>query len=257
MVVAVLQHLHSLRIRSRRRAWLSLPPLHGSATAMRLIGILCWFDEHPSWLAGVVAGLHKAEIQHLIAVDGAYGLYPNGRAFSSPEQHNVIMEVCRALEMGCTLHAPQEPFMGNEVEKRSLAFRLAETVAAPYEDWYFLADADHFVTSAIGHTRLLEETDCDAATVKFCEPYGAIRSAGPLRCVYRAIPGLRYEGNHYSSMTPDGRNLHLMTEPAIDLPIEVEHRTMERDRYRKELQQSYYERRDRVGAETHDEPVAA
>jgi hypothetical protein len=71
----------------------------------------------------------------------------------------VIAEVCDALEMGCTMFAPREPFAGNEVEKRSVSLKLAETVAEPFEDWYFVVDADHFVTSAIGHTERLASTD--------------------------------------------------------------------------------------------------
>lgn len=217
---------------------------------MKLIGILSWFDENPAWLAGVVAALHRAEISHVIAVDGAYALYPNGKAQSAPEQQGAIVEVCRSLEMGCTMFAPAEPFFGNEVEKRNLAYRLAEVVAEPYEDWYFLVDADHFVTSAIGHTRLLEETDCDVAHVRFNEPYGAIPSGGPLRCVFRAIPGLHFETNHFTYRVPDGRDLHAIDEPCLDLScVEVEHRTAQRDRYRKALQQDYYRRRDEVGAE--------
>lgn len=221
---------------------------------VKLIGILVWFDERPSWLAGSVASLARLGVSHVAAVDGAYGLYPGGRAYSPREQATSIMEVCQALEMGCTIHAPQEPFLGNEVEKRSLSLRLAETVAEPYEDWYFVFDADHFVTSSGPARRLLAETDADVATVRFNEPYGAVPAGGcPLRCVFRAIPGLIYAGNHYTPRTPDGIDLHDPRTPALDLScVEVEHRTMERDRYRKGLQQDYYRRRDTSQAETHE-----
>jgi hypothetical protein len=53
---------------------------------VNLIGILCWFDERPAALAGVVAGLAKAGVSHVVAVDGAYSLFPNaprGRRASS------------------------------------------------------------------------------------------------------------------------------------------------------------------------------
>ena len=207
---------------------------------------MCWFDERPSWLGGVVSGLHKAGCSHVVAVDGAYGLYQNGRAYSSREQHGVIVEVCQALEMGCTIYAPQEPFIDNEIEKRTMSLRLAEAVAEPFKDWYLVVDADHFITSAIGHLHRLEETDCDTAEVRFMEPYGAVPSGGcPLRCVFRAIPGMFYDRNHYSPTTPDGRNLHDGRTPALDLScLEVEHRTGDRDRYRRELQVNYYKRRD-------------
>jgi hypothetical protein len=224
---------------------------------LNLIGVLCWFDERPSWLAGVIGGLHMAGCSHVVAVDGAYSLYPGGRSYSNREQSGVIMEACQALQMGCTIHAPREPFIGNEVEKRTLSLRLAETVAVPFEDWYLVVDADHFITSAIGHHHVLEHTDADVAEVRFLEPYGAVPSGGcPLRCVFRAIPGLAYRGNHYTPVTPDGRDLHSPYEPAVDLScLEIEHRTMDRDRYRSGLQKDYYRRRDMVGAESH--PVTA
>lgn len=219
---------------------------------MKLIAILSWFDEQPSWLAGVVAGLHVAEVSHVVAVDGAYALYPGGRAHSSMEQHGAIAEVCRQLGMGLTLHTPAEPFFGNEVEKRSLSLRLAETVAEPFEDWYMVVDADDFVVSAVDHMRRLVETDCDAGDARFIEAYGDVPVGGcPLRCFFRAIPGLAYEGNHYTVRAPDGRDLHDPREPAADLSfLEIEHRTRERSRYRKQAQQEYYARRDRERVES-------
>jgi hypothetical protein len=68
--------------------------------------------------------------------------------------------------------------------------------------------------------------------------------------VFRAIPGLHFDSNHYTYRTPDGRDLHSYSEPAVDLScVEVEHRTAHRDRFRKELQQDYYRRRDEMGVE--------
>ena len=217
---------------------------------MRLIGILCWYDEQPPWLAGVVASLAKVEVSHLIAVDGAYALYPNGKPYSGPMQHQTIIETAAAVQMGCTIHTPAEPWFGNEVEKRNFAFQLAEQIAEPNEDWYFLVDADHFVSTAIGHTKVLAETDADCGEVRFFERYGGIESGGMLRCIFRAVPGLRFDTNHFTYRLPDGRNLHDPTEPvAACHMIEVEHRTMNRDRWRKESQQSYYTRRDELRVE--------
>lgn len=213
---------------------------------MNIIGILCWYDERPSSLAGVVTSLAKVGISHFVAVDGAYALYPAGRAYSDREQHAAISEVCKSLDIGCTLFAPSEPFVGNEVEKRCLSLRLAETVAEPNEDWYFVVDADHFVRSAIGHRGLLQETRHDVAAIRLTEGEGSMQC----RCVLRAIPGLRYEGNHFTLMTPDGRNLHTAAKGVLDLMrVEVEHRVGQRDGGRREKQLHYYERRDRLGVE--------
>lgn len=213
---------------------------------MNLIGLLCWYDELPSWLAGVTAGLAKAGVSHVVAVDGAYSLYPAAGAYSAREQHNAIAEVCEALGMGCTLFAPREPFVENEVEKRTVSLRLAEAVADPSRDWYFVVDADHFVKSAVGHLDKLAQTNCDVAAVRLTQDGGG----WPCRCVFRAIPGLRYDGNHFSQITPDGRNLWDSTSPVLDLScVEVEHRTGPRDKGRRESQLRYYERRDRLGIE--------
>ena len=220
---------------------------------VRLIGILCWYDERVSWLSGVIASLERVGVSHLIAVDGAYAAYPNAHPVSGGEQHAAIYEVCRALDIGLTIHQPQEPWFGNEVGKRNYAFKLAETVAEE-DDWYFLVDADHFVTSARTRVHLdyLEQTACDVGEVQFREKMdGSFDMGGcPLRCVFRAIPGLRFETNHFTYRVPDGRDLHDPTVEAVNLSmIEVEHRTQFRDPYRKEGQSTYYRRRDELGLE--------
>lgn len=217
---------------------------------MKIIGILSWYDEQPSWLAGVVASLAKTEISHLVAVDGAYALYPEGRPYSGAQQHGSILETCAGLQIGCTIVTPQEVWWGNEVEKRNHAFEIAETLTTP-EDWYLLVDADHFVTTALGLKHYLSETDCDVGEVRFWERYGiAGEGACPLRCVFRAIRGLRFDVNHFTYRTPDGRNLHDPAQPAANLSmVEVEHRTMQRFDDRKDRQQRYYRRRDELGIE--------
>ena len=223
---------------------------------MKLIALLSWYDERPSWLAGVVSSLAKLQCDHVVAMDGAYGLYPNGLPHSPPEQHAVIQHVCSSLEMSCTIHVPREPWIGNEVEKRTAHFRLAEAFADPFEDWYFTIDADTFVDEAGVFRNRLEETECDVAEVGFIERNGGIQSGGMLRCVHRAVPGLSYVGNHYTPMTTDGVDLQHPRTPCLGLPmIRVEHRTQERDRWRKESQQGYYTRRDEMRSEICKEDI--
>lgn len=227
---------------------------------MKIIALLSWYDERPSWLAGVVASLAHLQCEHVIALDGAYALYPNGRHHSPPEQSATIEQVCHSLGMGCTISSPQEPWFGNEVEKRNMHFRLAEAFAEPFKDWYFTIDADTFVTEAGVFRTHLEDADEDTnvADVRFIERADGIESGGMLRCVHRAIPGLRYVGNHFSPVTPAGVNLHPPSTPCVSLPmVTVEHRTRERDRWRKESQQGYYDRRDRMGAEWEADVAAA
>ena len=161
--------------------------------------------------------------------------------------------------MGCTIFAPQEPWFGNEVEKNNLRWRLAETVAEPYEDWYFIIDADTFVVTALGLENALRETEYDVASIGFKEDVDGAWEQGlcGLRCLFRAIPGLRYDTNHFTYRLPDGRNLHDDPE-CLDLltKVEVEHRTLWRDPYRKQKQTKYYERRDELRVEYPKEPIA-
>lgn len=227
---------------------------------MKIIGILSWYDERVDDLAGTVSAfLHKAQIDHLIAVDGAYAAYPNGQPYSNSQQASTIAKICRSLEVGYTIDTPREPWFGNEVEKRNHAFRLAE-VFAEEGDWYFLNDADHLVRSAIGYRERLVEAEEDVAEVHFTEKMdGSFDMGGcPLRCIFRAVPGLRFDVNHFTYRLPDGRNLHDPSEPALSLPmIEVEHLTQWRDSWRKESQQTYYRRRDQLGLELREVVDAA
>ena len=244
---------------------------------MRLIGILNWYDEAPSWLAACVSSMiQHAEIDHLIAVDGAYALLPGGRPFSGFEQHQVIDEICRGSSCGLTLFAPQEPWLGNEVEKRSFGFRLAEQHAEIGEDWYFVMDADEVVTSALGLKQILSETEHDVGETWFYERFDPFLTPGseavahkvnmprearmPVRSVFRALPRLHVESKHFTYITDNGFILwnggNGGEVPAVDTRCEIEHRTRLRDIARKEQQAAYYKRRDELRIERTYEAVA-
>lgn len=233
---------------------------------MKLIAVLSWYDESPSWLAGCVSALcSRCRIDHLIAVDGAYGLFPGGRGSSGPEQHAVIHETAAAGGAGVTIHAPGQPWDGNEVEKRAFAFALAETVSTP-DDWYFVIDADEVVTSSPDLHQLLAVSDLDVATVTLVErhdPHATEETAdaarsfvwdresrSPSHRLFRAHRGLRPVGNHFTYLTANGP-VHISGRAdTTDARVEVEHRTRFRDLSRRQLQQRYYDRRDRLGIES-------
>ena len=222
---------------------------------MKIVGILVWYDEDPAWLAACVASLAKAEVEHVVAVDGAFALYPNGTPTSGSEQHAAIQETCRGAGIGWTLHVPPIVWLGNEVEKRSFAFRLAETLTTEV-DWYFLMDADQIVTTAVGLRDKLEATDKHVGEVRFHDEGEEPLSGFPVRCVFRALRGLHLAGNHFTYALPDGRCLwgqsrvrEPVVEPAEDLSfVEVEHRA-KRQTARRAAQLAYYERRSRLNAE--------
>lgn len=232
---------------------------------MRIVALLSWYNERPDWLAAGVASLAPFA-DHIIAVDGAYFLYPDGKRNSPSGQAEAIRETARAVGLGCTLFEPQERWLGNEVEKRSLMFRLGETVATP-EDWYFVLDGDE-VVSDIGCDVKAKcaETQHDCGEVAFWRhrdhykpeqmPFvTSMVEEHNIRVMFRAIPGLRVEGNHYTYVTPDGRRLwgnpaDAPVEPVEDFTdIRIQHRTKERDLWRADEARKYYARRDELNIE--------
>lgn len=226
---------------------------------MRLVGIISWYDEKPKDLVTAVTSIIRAGVDHIVAVDGAYALYPNGTPNSPPDQHEAIMAACRGLNVGCTLHVPSDVFFGNEIEKRTLCFQLAEQITTP-DDWYWVMDADQTVTSAIGLRGMLEATDLDVATVKFHDHGTDPISGFPVRDLFRAVRGLHLFQSHCTYKTGDGRFLwsNISTgrepaqEPALDLfpHVAIEHHPNSRTKERNQAKVTYYERRNRLGAET-------
>lgn len=236
---------------------------------MKLIALISWYDESPSWLSATVASIARC-CEHVIAVDGVYALYPGAleRPYSGTEQSEAIIETARGAGIGCTLHLPVTPWYGNEVEKRNHLFRLAETIAEP-DDWYFPIDADEIVSHVGNPTPKLQATDLDVAeiqlwqTVDFHASENLDRAArtfnaqplqsSPHRQIFRAIPGLHVTDAHWHYCTPDGTYLwgpHDQAQ-ALDLTqeIKVEHRHHSRTIARSAAARAYYKRRDELHLE--------
>jgi len=70
---------------------------------VKLVALLTWYDE-PSWcLTELVASLAAAGIDHLVAVDGAYMLYPLARPQSPGEQAQAILAAAQGASVGVSL----------------------------------------------------------------------------------------------------------------------------------------------------------
>jgi hypothetical protein len=229
---------------------------------VRIVGLLSWYNENPAWLGAAVTSLAPFA-SHVVALDGAYVLYPGHQPRSPGGQSTAIAEAARAAGMGCTIHEPATCWTGNEVEKRDAMFRLAETVSEP-DDWYFVLDGDEVVTSAPADLAVrCEKTALDVAEVthwqyrKHYEPHERpfvtdFKEQRHMRLMFRAIRGLRVIGRHYDRSTPDGRNLwgEGASEPAEDFSdVRVEHRKDSRDLYRNNDAKIYYKRRDELNVE--------
>ena len=236
----------------------------------RVIGLLSWYDEAPSWLAATVSSFGKA-IDHLVAVDGPYAAYPHGGVVrSDPGQVEVIQRTCDALGIGLTLYQPREPFFGNEVEKRTLAFQLAQTITRT-QDWIWVFDGDEVLTTAPADLRTrLDCIEADVCSVDLCQhdhydENGELRqhmlleprSKHPMRMLFRALPNLRVVGRHdVYAAGPEDDPTYLWaptTVPSVHahhIPgVEVEHRTHRRSAHRMAASHEYYRHRDAFGLE--------
>jgi hypothetical protein len=239
---------------------------------VRIFGLISWYEESPLWLAATTASAAKL-CDHIVAVDGAYGLFPDGRERSGPEQAAAIQEVCAANGMGCSTHTPQFRWMGNEVEKRSFMFSAAELLADP-GDWFIILDADEVIYHVPADLRTrLEATELDVGEVTFREiedfdhePRKAEQARKfdfprentyPIRTVFRSGLGLRVEGNHYTYIDRNGRILwgnqvQREQEPCLDLTdLVVDHRTHLREINRRGRAKRYYQIRDSAEIEFH------
>jgi hypothetical protein len=229
-----------------------IPP--ANPVPVRIVALLSWYDEDPAWLERCIRSLPQARVSALIALDGAYSLYPDAKARSHRSQHEAIERAAQAAGIPCQIHAPDAPWDG-EVQKRNHLFDLAEQTPA---DWYMVMDADEFIISAPKDVPArLARAPFDVAAVTLREP------GHPLGTMiypthpkfFRAIPGLRAITDHFTYTTPDGRKLwgdakrcHL--EPRADLTsVTVEHHNQLRHPDRRKAALTYYETRDQAGIE--------
>lgn len=187
---------------------------------MKIVAALSWYAESPAWLAGAVASAGRL-CSHLVAVDGAYALFPQGRPRSSSAEHDAIREACSGAGMGLTLHVPSDVWWGNEVEKRSFLFSLCMQVCEPDVDWIFVFDGDDIVRKVPGDVcAQLAQTDRAVAEVQMVTMYdpqasGVVtqKASQPRRMLWKALPGLRVERNHWTYVAGDGDGYRCLFGP--------------------------------------------
>ena len=212
-----------------------------------------------------------------VAVDGCYLLYPNSlkRPASPIEQSHAILEACAAVNLPVTLHRNNEPYYGNEVEKRNLSFDLARQVAT--EDDYFLVfDADEVASYVAGDFKQQLE---DAQPL--CADYGVYNyethlqqqkdvnnvespndqtSLSRITGIYRNLPKLGYINAHWivAGMYKDepiflwgNPRMHQPMAEACDLSyyLKLDHRNAQREMNRSMNARRYYAQRDKLGVE--------
>lgn len=226
---------------------------------MNIAAILSWYDEHPDDLRRMIHSL-AGLCDQIIALDGAYALYPDAKPYSPDEQLDTIEQAARDAGLLSYIEQPPEPWEGNEVGKRAALFDIARRRSA---DWVLRIDADEHIAhadSAQARARL-NHTTCDAAevTVTGIHPSGIERKAGntytgPHRMIFRLLPALTVLDVHWRYIDlHTGRDLWGPRDwqtPALDLTstITIEHlpRT---NQARTERADAYYQARAATGIE--------
>lgn len=249
----------------------TLPQENSPREEPKIVGILSWYDESPHWLATAVSGFARV-CDSIVAVDGAYALYPGARPRSHPQQAEAIMGACESAEVGCTIHRPADVFWGNEVEKRNLSLRLAAPLLRPDVDWVMVFDADcHMLRCDPALVRFeLKNTDCNVADYTTLDgkdfladaalhEYAASRQidhewTGRTRDIYRWHPTLEYGPMHWTvSHLRSGERSWLrapweqdLVEPVhhLNAALAVYHRTQDRSMQRRMNADHYYKTRD-------------
>lgn len=241
---------------------------------MKLIGLLPWYLEKPMWLADAVVSLAKC-CDHIIAVDGGYMLFPGAldRPNSGPNQSEEILHAATSAGVGVTLHVPNKPFTGNEVEKRTLMLRLAQPLVEPGVDWLLSIDADMVVSYAAPDLKeqlASLESGIDAAewqlwwnddmhSTQVGQGISVEEDIRPgwstHRSLFRAWHNMRVEHTHYTYLAEndEGETVWYWGHPnyaqecdAANLThyLRIEHRHAQRSRSRMKAAYQYYQRRD-------------
>jgi hypothetical protein len=220
-----------------------------------IVAMVSFFDEPEAALKGVVDDLSALGVTTLVAVDGAYALFPDGEPRSPGWQHAVLRECCASRQMGFLLYEPGTTWADNEVGKRKFMLHLALSIANE-GDWVAVYDADYRLVDCDRDElhSLMANPALDVIDVQFTDDPRAASSWHRMRMFLRATPGLRMGRNHYTYyLPPDDRTSQVLPRGAgqVDVPwagelhgTRVAHRSWARDQNRHARQVTYYERRD-------------
>lgn len=220
-----------------------------------LHGLVSFYDEPIENIAHCLVGLRRARIGHVVALDGAYRLFPNGAAASPANQHAAWVTGARELGMSCTLHVPATVWEGNECEKRTALFAHALAASKP-GDWFVVVDGDEFITDVPDDLEArLQATDLDVGEIQALDVIARrigrldmperfpVRkffraqsiTVGPAHCTYRAADGRLLWGETRTQKS----------EPTFEIAdMTVEHHADRRPFDRLTAKLAYYRARD-------------
>lgn len=231
---------------------------------MRVVAALCWYDESPDMLSRAIQFAALAGVTDLVAVDGAYALYPDAEPVSPAEQLVAIVGTARRSGLNLSVVQPVEPWP-TEVEKRTALFRHADAMTDE-DAWIFVMDADYEITVRGGKglpdvLGKLQWATVAEATL-WTPRAGRVRPAltlpefARIRCFFRGKGITVGPKNHYNYRSADGDLLWGQDTdpglvPAANLTdvVEVAHVIAGREDDRLEAQKTYYRERDEQGIE--------
>lgn len=215
---------------------------------MKIVGLLSFYDERPDWLAACVASLSQC-CEHVVALDGAYRLFPQAKGNSGDVQAGAIVATALASGIGVTYSAPPNCWLGNEVEKRNRLLELGKAVSDD-EDWLLVIDADMVVKevpSDLHH--VLSSSPHDVGVYYITESFEGGTGRYEHRYLYRARKDLHLERTHFGYHA-NGSNLWENGGlPACRTDLVIEHRRHARNPDRLGRQDQYYRNRDATGIE--------
>lgn len=213
---------------------------------MRIVALLSWYDEDPAYLHAAIESLRHVDA--LVAVDGAYALFPEARGRSPRQQLAAIIDAATERDLELTVHVPREPWAGNEVAKRAFMFALGLSVATVGVDWFVPLDADERWIKATSHyPKRLASTPEHVATVGLSLK-GEAETQAAFPKFFRAREGLTVRGRHHDYYVGEEPVWRVHTG-TLDLTrdVEIEHRI--REHGRQVAASEYYARRDREDIE--------
>ncbi len=221
---------------------------------MRLIALLAFYDEPTTFLEAYVDGLAVAGVAELVALDGAYLLYPDAKPWSRVEQRQALTDACRHAGIKLRLHVPPGVWRSGEVAKRTELMRLADTYAKP-GDWLLILDADeHILTAPADLVTALNAQPHDVATLELCRQQSA---DGPSdqdmttreRRLMRAGLEITVVSNHATYITATQKVLWSAGREDLQAPahtiagLHVVHMTRHRPQARHAARGAYYSAR--------------
>jgi hypothetical protein len=226
-----------------------------------IVALLAFYDETERTLERLIVSLARCPgIGRIVALDGAYAEFPHGGRASPPKQRRAIRKAADHAGIEARIFVPEKVWP-TEMDKRTALFEYGEMDTQP-NDWLFVTDADYELGWAPPDLAEMLATRTEPYQVNVAEVsmqnvrgemFPSLPPMQSIRSLFRSRQGIRVEGNHYTYITEDGRQLwgSNHAEPALSLYDEVRliHHTNARDRQRTERQIRYYRTRDANGTE--------